>query len=88
MSFPFNAIDPSAAGQAAFTEWVPATRRARGALRYRCPTTGSYVLLTDPAALAGLSAAHAPVRCASCGETHHLTVDDPLPGIVRPQTTA
>jgi len=28
-----------------------ATTRARGALRYRCPVTGSFVLVTDEASL-------------------------------------
>ena len=48
---------------------VPATTRL-GAVRYRCPDSGSYVLLTDPAALRGLSLR--PVHCAGCGGEHRL----------------
>ena len=68
MTLPFNAIHSSAIRQATFPLSVPAMRRAHGALRYRCPSTGSYVLLTDPAALAEASAPNAPVRCPGCGD--------------------
>jgi hypothetical protein len=49
--------------------YVPASAR-RGAVRYRCPDSGSYVLLTDPAALQRLSTR--PVHCAGCGGEHRL----------------
>jgi hypothetical protein len=48
---------------------VPASVRL-GAVRYRCPDSGSYVLLTDPAALKRLSMR--PVHCAGCGGEHRL----------------
>ena len=53
---PFDTLHPSALRQSALPHWVAATPRARGALRYRCPKTGSFVLLTDPTALAKMSA--------------------------------
>lgn len=88
MTFPFNAIHSSAIRQPAFPLSVPALRRAYGALRYRCPSTGSYVLLTDPAALAEASAPNAPVRCPGCGDTHLLTQDGSRSEIVRPRSAA
>ena len=54
-----------------------ATIRAHGALRYQCPVTDSYVLVTDEAALAGLSSPHGRMRCSACGEVHLLTQDIP-----------
>jgi hypothetical protein len=41
-----------------------------GAVRYRCPESGSYVLLTDPAALKHVSTR--PMPCAGCGGVHRL----------------
>jgi hypothetical protein len=52
-----------------------ATMRAHGALRYQCPVTGSLVLITDDATLAGLARPRARVRCVDCGEMHLLTRD-------------
>lgn len=49
--------------------YAPASARL-GAVRYRCPQSGSYVLLTDPAALKRLSTR--PVHCAGCGGEHRL----------------
>ena len=49
--------------------YVPSSVRL-GAVRYRCPESGSYVLLTDPAALKRLSTR--PVHCAGCGGEHRL----------------
>jgi hypothetical protein len=49
--------------------YVPASVRL-GAVRYRCPESGSYVLLTDPTALKRLSAR--PVHCGGCGGEHRL----------------
>ena len=88
MTLPFNAIHSSAIRQATFPLSVPAMRRPHGALRYRCPSTGSYVLLTDPAALAEASAPNAPVRCPGCGDTHLLTQDASRSEIVRPLSAA
>lgn len=88
MTVPFNGIDLPGIRQPAFPLPVAAQRRARGALRYRCPSTGSYVLLTDPAALAEASAPNASVRCPGCGGTHPLTQDASMPEIVRPRTAA
>lgn len=77
MSFPFNAFDPPRMRQPALAGWVPALRRSRGALRYRCPKTGSFVLLTDPVELARMAApAAAPVQCPGCGDAHFLALDD------------
>ena len=39
-------------------------------LRYRCPLTGSYVLVTDEPTLARLARPPARIRCADCGEQH------------------
>jgi hypothetical protein len=56
--------------------YVPASARL-GAVRYRCPDSGSYVLLTEPAALRRLSTR--PVHCAGCGGEHRLLgIDDAL----------
>jgi hypothetical protein len=88
MTLPFNTIHSSAVRQPAFPLSVPATRRAHGALRYRCPSTGSYVLLTDPVSLAEASAPNAPVRCPGCGDTHLLMQDGSLSDIVRPRSAA
>ena len=52
-----------------------ATIRAHGALRYQCPVTDSFVLVTDEAALAGLTSPHGRMRCTACGEIHLLTQD-------------
>lgn len=59
--------------------WATATPRPRGAVRYRCPLTGSYVLVTDEPTLAALARPPARLRCADCGEQHLMTVeaDDP-----------
>jgi len=53
--------------------------RPHGALRYRCPVTGSLVLVTDEPTLAKLNRARTRLRCADCGEMHLMTVaaDDP-----------
>jgi hypothetical protein len=88
MTFTINMIHSSAFRQATFPVTVPAVRRAHGALRYRCPSTGSYVLLTDPAALAEASTPQAPVHCPGCGDTHLLAQDTRRTEIVRPRTSA
>jgi hypothetical protein len=50
--------------------FVSASVRGSGAVRYRCPESGSYVLLTDADALGRL--ATRPVFCAGCGGEHRL----------------
>jgi hypothetical protein len=60
--------------------WVEATPRPHGALRYRCPVTGSFVLVTDDDTLKALAAPRARIRCVDCGEMHLLTQDDRTPG--------
>lgn len=87
-ALPFGRIHSSALRQPALPQWVPATRRAHGALRYRCPTTGSFVLLTDPGALARLTVPQASVRCLGCGDTHLLSLADDAADVVRPRTAA
>ena len=57
--------------QASTLPFVAATVRFAGAVRYRCPKSGSYVLLTDPDALQQLFVR--PIRCVGCGSLHHLT---------------
>jgi hypothetical protein len=53
---------------------VTATPRGRGALRYRCPATGSFVLVTDEATLQRLARPQATLRCPDCGEKHLLSI--------------
>jgi hypothetical protein len=48
------------------------TRRAYGAIRYRCPVTGSFVLITDENTLQWLARPQARLRCADCGELHSI----------------
>lgn len=55
-------------------QWVSATPRPHGALRYRCPVSGSYVLVTDEPTLARLARGRARLRCADCREQHLVTV--------------
>lgn len=56
--------------------WTGSTQRPHGAVRYRCPVTGSFVVVTDEAALKKLGRKRARVRCAGCGEMHMLACDD------------
>jgi hypothetical protein len=72
----FGSIHPSALRQAAgFMRWVEATPRPLGALRYRCPVSGSFVLVTDEDMLKELAASRARIRCVDCGEVHLLIQD-------------
>jgi hypothetical protein len=48
--------------------------RAKGAVRYRCPVTGSFVLVTEEATLARLKGSPTRLRCADCGEQHLMTI--------------
>jgi len=58
-------------------EAIAAPRRA-GAVRYRCPDSGSFVLLTDSESLAGFNSGDDTVRhrCGACGEMHLLRIED------------
>jgi hypothetical protein len=70
----WGTIHPTAYSQAAsMVRWAKATPRAHGSLRYQCPVTGSFVLITDEAALAGLARPRGRLRCMDCGEMHLLT---------------
>ena len=51
-----------------------ATPRPHGALRYRCPITASFVLVTDEASIGRLTRAPARLRCVDCHEIHLVTV--------------
>jgi len=74
---PWAIIHPSAYRDAAtLVRRAAATTRAHGALRYQCPVTGSFVLITDETTLASLGHPLGRVRCAGCGEMHLLTQDE------------
>jgi hypothetical protein len=86
----WSTFHPSALRHAAVPlQWVAATARPQGgAIRYRCPISDSFVLVTDEATLSGLARPRARLRCADCGEMHLLTLDgtdvsaEALPSIV------
>ena len=77
MTFPaigFGTINASVLNQAArVVRRAKATMRAHGAVRYQCPATNSFVLVTDDATLATLAREQPRIRCADCGEMHLLT---------------
>ena len=52
-----------------------ATLRPHGAVRYCCPLTGAFVLITDEATLGELARPPARLRCADCGEVHLVSVE-------------
>jgi hypothetical protein len=56
---------------------VAATLRPSGAVRYRCPVTGCFVLITDPPTLARIAEHDIRTRCMECGEMHFLTQEAP-----------
>ena len=71
----WNGIHASVYRQAgAMLRWTEAAPRPHGALRYRCPVTGSLVLVTDEASLAKLVHSPARLRCADCRELHLIEV--------------
>jgi hypothetical protein len=73
---PWSTIHPTVFNQtASMVRWTVATLRRHGALRYQCPITGSFVLVTDEAALAGIASPRGRLRCMDCGEVHLLTQD-------------
>lgn len=53
--------------------WAPAAPRS-GAVRYRCPVTGSFVLVTDEASLRKFDRPTTRLHCAGCGELHFVAV--------------
>lgn len=86
-SLTFNTIHPAAL-RPSLPRLAVATVRSHGALRYRCPDTGSFVLVTEPAEIAQLSRPHASVRCPGCGDTHLLAADEDSEEIVGPRPAA
>lgn len=70
----WGTIHPSVFSQSAgVVDYVSATARPHGALRFRCPVTDVFVVITDDEALSGLDRPRARVRCPSCREMHLLT---------------
>ena len=73
-SRPWGRLHPSVFQHAAtLSRWVPVKPRSSGALRYRCPVTGSFVLVTDDETLPALAQPRARLRCPTCNERHLLT---------------
>jgi hypothetical protein len=66
---------------------VQAVLRPSGAVRYRCPVSGSFVLVTDPATLARVSERDIRLRCTDCGEMH-LLAKETVDGIVADTPTS
>jgi hypothetical protein len=58
-----------------FLRWATASPRPHGALRYVCPVTGSFVLVTDEATLQRLAGRRGRLRCPDCGEFHLILRD-------------
>jgi hypothetical protein len=56
--------------------------RSSGVLRYRCPITGSFILVTDEATLGRCTCPRIRLRCADCGEQHLVTLEAVEPAIV------
>jgi hypothetical protein len=87
----WGTIHPSVYGRAFKpARKVAATLRPTGAVRYRCPLTGSFVLLTDAPTLARCARGDVRLRCVDCGDMHLLTSDvipDSNPAIVVKTTT-
>lgn len=83
-TFNGNRMHPSVYRQAGImSRWAIATPRPHGALRYRCPTTGSFVLVTDEPSLRKLASPPARLRCADCREIHLIAVPaESAPAIV------
>ena len=74
-SMPFSTIHPSAL-RPTLPRLAVASVRSGGALRYRCPETGSYILVTHAATVEQLSRPQASVQCPGCGDTHVLQQQD------------
>jgi hypothetical protein len=72
----WGTIHPSALQHAAtLLRPADATARPHGALRYQCPISGSFVLVTDETSLRQLTGKRARLRCTACGEIHLLSMD-------------
>jgi len=82
----WNTIHASAYTQThSLLRWATACPRPHGAMRYRCPLTGSFVLVTDEPTLDLLASPPARLRCADCGEEHLVAVEtDETADIVAP----
>jgi hypothetical protein len=59
---------------------APATIRSDGAVRYRCPVAGSFVLVTDTDAVQQLAEPRPRIRCVACGEMHLVAHEHIAPG--------
>lgn len=82
-NYTWGTIHPSVFADAGrLLRWTGATRRPHGAVRYRCPVTGSLVLVTDSAALKRLARKRARLRCAGCGEMHMLACEATGPAVI------
>lgn len=69
----WGTIHPSVYAEASrLLRWTRASTRPRGAVRYHCPVSGSFVLVTDAATLKKLARPRARIRCSGCGEIHML----------------
>jgi hypothetical protein len=73
--FAWGTIHASAYRDAGLLRPALASPRGHGALRYRCPVTGSFVLVTDEPTLRALERPTARLRCADCGEVHLIMVE-------------
>ena len=70
-------VHPSVYRQSAgLLRQVPAELRPGGAVRYRCPVTGSFILVTDPDALRRLERPLARLHCVGCREMHFFACTD------------
>jgi hypothetical protein len=70
----WNMIHASVVRQAGgMLRWAAAAPRT-GAVRYRCPVTGSFVLVTDETSLRKFSRPTTRLRCGGCGELHFVAV--------------
>jgi hypothetical protein len=71
---------------AGFLRRVPAYQRPHGAVRYRCPVTGSFVLVTDDDALDRFVHRRVRLRCVGCGEMHLIACESEDGGVIVPQS--
>ena len=66
----WDPIHNSAYSHARNLLWPAQSKKQAGGLRYRCPITGSFILITDQSTLEWLARPNARLRCAGCGELH------------------
>jgi hypothetical protein len=78
----WNTFHAAAAGHVRNPLPAEATPRPHGGLRYCCPVTGSFVLVTDAATLQWLARPNASLRCADCGELHPIAMQADAPACV------